>query len=290
MFGASPDIWREAVPWAHSMAGNNQKTRKAILGELESIKELLQDEAEIPLLDDTIEIPPAARSTKRQSGAASPNPTNPEKPAASGAKTRAATEVPDETDVEAEEVDIPVLDQIIPDPDASDKQPATAPRADTQVTHANAGSASAPAQQQLFGESGETRQSPQHTGSARSSAVSKPNNSARKEPSTTASKTDENPFLPKHIRERLHTNKKLVDVIKASHTADKTAPSASSATTQKKNPLTGDTPTAEEALIEELVAEFIPKIETELRRRLENLLNPSGTNDHQQQNQHDPNS
>jgi hypothetical protein len=60
----------------------------------------------------------------------------------------------------------------------------------------------------------------------------------------------ENPFLPKHIRDRLHTNKPLVDVIKE----------------HPPVPEIHAHPTNH--VVEAVLAEFMPKIEAELRDRL----------------------
>lgn len=60
----------------------------------------------------------------------------------------------------------------------------------------------------------------------------------------------ENPFLPKHIRDRLHTNKTLVDIIRDYPPAPEIQPHPTN------------------HLVEELIAEFLPKIEAELRQRL----------------------
>ena len=60
----------------------------------------------------------------------------------------------------------------------------------------------------------------------------------------------ENPFLPKHIRDRLHTNKTLVDIIRDYPPAPESQPHPTN------------------HVVEELIAEFLPKIEAELRQRL----------------------
>lgn len=68
----------------------------------------------------------------------------------------------------------------------------------------------------------------------------------------------ENPFLPKHIRDRLHTNKALVDIINES----------------KANlpPAGFSNPDPVKQLIEQVIADFMPHIETELRLRLQQLV------------------
>ncbi len=60
----------------------------------------------------------------------------------------------------------------------------------------------------------------------------------------------ENPFLPQHIRDRLHTSKTLVDIIKEHPPAPE----------QKAHPTNH--------IVEEIIADYMPKIEAELRERL----------------------
>jgi len=95
----------------------------------------------------------------------------------------------------------------------------------------------------------------------------------------------ENPFLPKHIRERLHTTKSLMDVIKE-------APLDTQAVYHNK--FVSEHPEAQalepskesraeklsdhdklDILINEVIAEFMPKIEAELRARLTTNLTAS---------------
>ena len=86
--------------------------------------------------------------------------------------------------------------------------------------------------------------------------------------SSTATKArGENPFLPKHIRERLHTNKALVDIINEQTSTIKTDLTT---TNQSAN-------TDQLGLIDDLVAEYLPIIETELRRRLKQHIDTTET-------------
>lgn len=83
----------------------------------------------------------------------------------------------------------------------------------------------------------------------------------------------ENPFLPQHIRDRLHSQKALVDIIRESPSpaADPVAssPDAQSAA----EPLPKVLPQEKlNQLIDGLVAIYLPKIETELRARLHQAL------------------
>jgi hypothetical protein len=83
-------------------------------------------------------------------------------------------------------------------------------------------------------------------------------------------KTD-NPFLPKHIRDRLHTSRSLQDEIMDSSLKSLTTAIATKPSTPNQgpaNPIEGK----QEQLIDELVQSYLPKIEQELRRRLQALL------------------
>ncbi len=114
-------------------------------------------------------------------------------------------------------------------------------------------------------------------------------------------KTD-NPFLPKHIRDRLHTSRSLQDEIMESplfKTAAAKVESQNNSALEKKsvdldkpimekphaleseNPKRGTSSahqTPEQDLVDELVATYLPKIEQELRKRLQDLVSQSGVN------------
>lgn len=83
--------------------------------------------------------------------------------------------------------------------------------------------------------------------------------------------TGENPFLPKHIRDRLHTNKALVDIIKETPLAPANAPRT--VTEQIHEEIIEQLPpqlSSERVhhLVEDVIALYMPRIEAELRERL----------------------
>ena len=105
-----------------------------------------------------------------------------------------------------------------------------------------------PGQQNLFNESG-SEPSSEPNSSSKESITQKP------EPALPA---DENPFLPKHIRDRLQGNKPHLGM-------QSFIPPELSAKTSKQQMQT-------RALVDELVTEYLPKIEAELRQRLHKLI------------------
>jgi len=124
-----------------------------------------------------------------------------------------------------------------------------------------------PGQQSLFSGEGKNTKSDQ--------AASHP----RGERPTKAS--GENPFLPKHIRDRLHTNKALVDIIKESPLPPPTAtrPLSNQIHDSVKQQLPPEL-SAERLhdMVEEVMALYMPRIEAELRERLLNevkLIEPA---------------
>ncbi len=129
-----------------------------------------------------------------------------------------------------------------------------------------------PGQQSLF------------TGDAKTAKSDHPVTQPRGERPTKAS--GENPFLPKHIRDRLHTNKALVDIIKESPLPPPTAtrPLSNQIHDSVKQQLPPEL-SAERMhdMVEEVMALYMPRIEAELRERLLNeikLIEPS-TEDHE---------
>jgi len=123
-----------------------------------------------------------------------------------------------------------------------------------------------PGQQSLFSE-GRSESNPESNleSNLEANSVSPPeaiSNKGSDEPNTVKSEaplpTDENPFLPKHIRDRLQGNKPHLGMqnFKPSELADD--PSEQQAQTR--------------ALVDELVTEYLPKMEAELRQRLHKLI------------------
>ncbi len=74
---------------------------------------------------------------------------------------------------------------------------------------------------------------------------------------STSTLRGENPFLPKHIRDRLHTQKSLPDIIRDESVQWRPNSVSKSATA---------------AIVDNLIAEYMPKIESELRQRLTLIL------------------
>ncbi|MGH1373402.1 MAG: hypothetical protein ACRBBW_15285 [Cellvibrionaceae bacterium] len=92
--------------------------------------------------------------------------------------------------------------------------------------------------------------------------------------------TGENPFLPKHIRDRLHTNKTLVDIIKETPLTQPTAapkpeaePVAKPVAEQVQEAVIEQlppqlSPERVHHMVEDVIALYMPRIEAELRERL----------------------
>lgn len=103
----------------------------------------------------------------------------------------------------------------------------------------------------------------------------------------------ENPFLPKHIRERLHTTKSLMEVIKeapldtqavyhnkfiSEHPEAKALEPQALEPAEKNSAIKLSDHDKLDLLINEVIAEFMPKIEAELRARLTNLATSNSGN------------
>ena len=90
----------------------------------------------------------------------------------------------------------------------------------------------------------------------------------------------ENPFLPKHIRDRLHTQKSLVDIIKddialepianLTQTSKQALATSTISTTSASD--TSESLNALDHAIEVTIAEYLPKIEARLRQRIKQYL------------------
>lgn len=86
----------------------------------------------------------------------------------------------------------------------------------------------------------------------------------------------ENPFLPQHIRERLKSNNpELIQAI--AKTADSLLPRQNDSSLAAKSSQNSDSIVEKEqlnhTLVDKLVKEYLPKIEAELRQRLQASLN-----------------
>lgn len=89
----------------------------------------------------------------------------------------------------------------------------------------------------------------------------------------------ENPFLPQHIRERLHTHKTLVDIIKESPVAElkPTPPQDNHSETESLPKVLPQEKLNQ--LIDGLVAVYLPKIEAELRAKLRQAFQEDTTHE-----------
>ncbi|NIB41543.1 hypothetical protein HBA55_18210 [Pseudomaricurvus alkylphenolicus] len=93
-----------------------------------------------------------------------------------------------------------------------------------------------------------------------------------------AKASGENPFLPKHIRDRLHTDKPLVDIIKDSPLPppESSKPLTEHLHSEVKANLPEDIPESRlQSVVDEVIAIYLPKIEAELRERLLDELKKS---------------
>jgi|SRR5690606_22881253 len=222
------------------MMDSKKKTREQILGELESIQQLLGDDElpEPPLLTDT--------------------------------DAPLLTEA-----VEDEEADWdpPILretlgDQALPDePQSSDVDDLAQQRSGDQPQ--------APADPQPEATDSRAVAEEQQPGLFDSGAEAAPTHDAprgaddswrrRESDSGATLPKSENPFLPKHIRDRLTANRLLqAELVKSlgQAPAPGQAPQAAKAVSDQ----------AVEALVDELVRRFLPQMEAELRRRLRELV------------------
>jgi hypothetical protein len=106
-------------------------------------------------------------------------------------------------------------------------------------------------------------------------------NEAKQNSASTSNKevalNSENPFLPKHIRDRLHTQKSLIDIIKddiALETIVKleheSKPTSASDTSKALNAL--------DHAIEVTITEYLPKIEARLRQKIKHYLEEDAEN------------
>lgn len=194
------------------MVDNNNKTKTAMLTELESIKGLLQEEDDIPILQEVIDADPAANLSQRSLGAA---------PAA-----RAITEQQQ--------------DFFAPPSSGDNSADLLASLNDLEAKTAviTAGKAHAEA--------------------------------AKPARPSLAKATGENPFLPEHIRARLHGNNP--PPLFAAEAAKKIARS-SRPTTQLGSFSMRSQPehshSAQQDIIDSIIARIMPELELELRERLE---------------------
>ena len=106
-------------------------------------------------------------------------------------------------------------------------------------------------------------------------------NEAKQNPASTTNKpvafNSENPFLPKHIRDRLHTQKSLIDIIKDDIALEPIV----KLEYESRSTSASDTSEALNALdhaIEVTIAEYLPKIEARLRQKIKHYLEEDAEN------------
>ena len=99
-----------------------------------------------------------------------------------------------------------------------------------------------------------------------------------------ASNNDDNPFLPQHLRERLSQSKNslLEGILKSSESVDASTALlrnfSGAEPTKSYTPKLGNNP--HQAIIDSLVAKYLPLIEADLRHRLAESLQPKTSNNH----------
>ncbi|MGH1469697.1 MAG: hypothetical protein ACRBCS_00780 [Cellvibrionaceae bacterium] len=107
-----------------------------------------------------------------------------------------------------------------------------------------------------------------------------------------AIKKTENPFLPKHIRERLHTNRTLQQEIDDSTAAQMSLDANEKLAKGNQPPSTENPPASkptentptqsasqEDRVIEEVIGSVLPKIESELRQKIRELIKQEKSSD-----------
>lgn len=229
------------------MSDDKHKTRTKLLNELESIKDLLEEEdgapdLEPPLLTtpiEDLEDPPLLTEAL-------------EVPLAG--EELAETELPTDED-------IPVLQEAI-DPAKAMEVQTPEPNSE-EAQHDSPGAAPAEEQPSLF-QTGEAEAEDEGPAASAETKLQAPEPDPAR-PSTAVPRTtrSENPFLPQHIRDRLSANRKnQAALMESLNPLPPAKPPAKPVTT----------PAQEQLLIDELVQRFLPEIEAALRERLQTLL------------------
>lgn len=283
------------------MTEKKRKTKAQILGELESIKTLLQEdedglqddasEADPPLLTEALdsvirdieaaaEIPePDPASVPDNEDEAIPNQDipNQDSPSLDNA-------------LDEDDIDIPVLQpepESVPDADSANSLEQTiddaaedivaralrqkaSPEPDREPEHPPE---QHPSEQQpgLFDEPAASTTAPKAIPSKTEKMAP-----ATKSPPTTnpavsithpADATAENPFLPKHIRDRLHTGRTLQQEIDNTSRQNRQA-------TRTRSPETASpaTEVIDETTVEQLLQSIMPRVEEELREKIRAIL------------------
>lgn len=215
---------------------SNKPTRDELLQELESIRETL--------------LPAGLQAESTQASASSETDKNSQFP---GDVTRPRDAVSDTTNAPTSET----LDNAISEVEALTDQ--IIPSNNNKDHPMNV----LPGQQSLFDE--EKKAAAAANASAEDAPSAEPASSEEAHPAA-ASAPKENPFLPRHIKQKLEKEKSLYQqqveegVTLSKATKSQPATNASSSITE------------DEALIDELVAEYLPKIEETLKQRLREKL------------------
>jgi len=220
------------------MAEDKQHAKKAILTELESIKGLLDEEADnsVPTLQEVVLSEDELEQTALEIAPDEASQAKPADHSASTLRPSGSLEQDHDGDASADtaiaETGIGGLDD------------------ENSPDFSNDPLAPLPGQQSLFGDPDVAK--PQHHKLSRRNKKR-----LKKQNEALPQAQGDNPFLPKHIRERLQGNKPHYGMKDFVATEDNIK-------TLKA--------TQQQALIDDLVAEFMPQIETELRSRLADLL------------------
>lgn len=268
------------------MADKKRETKKVLLGELESIQDLLFDPDNIPVLDDSVpvlddsleELPMLTEAvdesastlqTETEHAADTPLPKPTSDYGVAYTDTLAEDNPEDKTAARVNEENLNRYknsrsghtEHSIPALSLSDNS-----ATDTQQ---NLFSAS------VDTENSTTSQNADPDQTSTKNTLNTPQPKTESVPDSATAMT-ENPFLPKHIRERLHTTKTLIEQIKEDpghfiHNPQETT---------GKQVNTGITDQDVTAVVDEIIKEYMPKIETRLRQRLTTLaLNAQSTTD-----------
>ncbi|MCW8194275.1 hypothetical protein F6455_05720 [Proteobacteria bacterium 005FR1] len=287
------------------MTDEKEKARSKILGELESIRTLLEDEngntLDPPLLTDPLEDDEASLLTVTWEAQ---RPESSDTPRSIDAEPNDADIPTLEADLDAEiptlnaDAGIPVLDVPAGPEQASLNIEVEPKESDDIVSRALKGQP----RPSLFDDpepeppnGGETGDAPEEVDSERMSAGKTEGNELRAEeqpglfdiqppaevennpqevsPASATGKRDsavakksENPFLPKHIRDRLSANRALQAELVKSFTSPPYTPFPPTA---RKPALDAE---VDEQLVDQLVRRYLPKIEAELREKLRAVL------------------
>lgn len=247
------------------MADNKGKTKAAMLQELESIKGLLRDDDDIPILQEVI----APAEKPHQAPLARHNLDELQvqfqelSQAIAGGKT--------EESIYSEAVASKPLESRITEKAADTS--ASLMDAFTRASQHQPKSAISNQQASLFQEKESQYEEASSTQRYPDSAADHPDADNRIQRPPLARASGENPFLPQHIRARLHGNNPppLFDFspgknLPGSKSANETKTGHSEFKTESK-----PDNTLRQHVIQEVIASVMPQLEKELRRRLEEL-------------------